>query len=209
MNLLFYGPPGTGKSELARYMAEKLDREIICKRVSDIQDKYVGETEKNIRNAFLEAEREEAVLVIDEADSLLFSRDRAVRSWEISFVNEFLTQMERFRGILICTTNRMKDLDQASIRRFNHKIGFDYLTASGNQIFYDLFLAPIANNRLHHANQDQIKQIVNLTPGDFKIVRDRYSFYPSENVNHNMLIEDLQKEAELKIQHQGNKQIGF
>jgi hypothetical protein len=117
--------------------------------------------------------------------------------------------MERFRGILICTTNRMKDLDQASIRRFNHKIGFDYLTASGNRIFYDLFLAPLANNPLHHANQDQIKQIVNLTPGDFKIVRDRYSFYPSENIDHNMLIGDLQKEAEIKIQHQGNKQIGF
>jgi SpoVK/Ycf46/Vps4 family AAA+-type ATPase len=194
---------------LARFIAEKLDREIICKRVSDIQNKYIGETEKNIKNAFFEAEREEAVLVIDEADSLLFSRDRAVRSWEISFVNEFLTQMERFRGILICTTNRMKDLDQASIRRFNHKIGFDYLTASGNQIFYDLFLGSLTGDAIEDATRDEIKQIVNLTPGDFKIVRDRYSFYPSENVNHNMLIEDLQKEAEIKMQHQGNKQIGF
>jgi len=200
MNLLFYGPPGTGKSELARYMAEKLDREVINKRISDIQDKYVGETEKNIRNAFFEAEREEAILVFDEADSLLFSRDRAVRSWEISFVNEFLTQMERFRGILICTTNRMKDLDQASIRRFNHKIGFDYLTDSGNQIFYDLFLVPFARDSLNSTLRTKIKQINYLTPGDFKIVRDRYSFYPSDKISHNMLIEDLQKEAEMKAQ---------
>jgi SpoVK/Ycf46/Vps4 family AAA+-type ATPase len=210
MNLLFYGPPGTGKSELARYMAEKLDREIICKRVSDIQDKYVGETEKNIKNAFLEAEREEAILVIDEADSLLFSRDRAVRSWEFSFVNEFLTQMEKFRGILICTTNRMKDLDQASIRRFNHKIGFDYLTASGNQIFYDLFLGPLANNPLNHSTREEIKQINNLTPGDFKVVRDRYSFCSSKDVDHNMMIEALRKEAEIKMQQQDlRKAIGF
>ncbi len=209
MNLLFYGPPGTGKSELARYIADKLDREIICKRVSDIQDKYVGETEKNIKNAFQTAEREEAILVFDEVDSLLFSRDRAIRSWEISFINEFLTQMERFRGILICTTNRMKDLDQASIRRFNHKIGFDYLTANGNQIFYDLFLAPLANNSLNRATRTKIKRINNLTPGDFKIVRDRYSFYPSEDIDHNLLIEALRKEAELKAQHHLEKKIGF
>ena len=55
------------------------------------------------------------MLVIDEADSVLFDRDHARHSWEISFTNEFLTRMEHFRGILICTTNRMKDLDGASI----------------------------------------------------------------------------------------------
>ena len=99
----------------------------------------MGATEQLIRRAFEEAEREEAVLVLDEADTFLFSRDRAVRSWEISFTNEFLTQMERYRGILICTTNRMTDLDQASIRRFNHKIRFDYLTPEGNRIFISDF----------------------------------------------------------------------
>ncbi len=78
---------------------------------------WVGEGEKNIKRAFAEAESEEAILIIDEADSLLFNRDRAVRSWEISFTNEFLTRMERFRGILICTTNRVEDLDSASLRR--------------------------------------------------------------------------------------------
>lgn len=210
MNLLFYGPPGTGKSELARYIAEKLDRETICKRVSDIQNKYVGETEKNIRNAFLEAEREEAILVFDEVDSLLFSRDRAVHSWEISFTNEFLTQMERFRGILICTTNRMKDLDQASIRRFNHKIGFDYLTASGNQIFYNLFLGPLANSPLNSAARRKINRLNHLTPGDFQVIRDRYSFYASEDVDHNFLIEALQNEAQIKAQqHDLGEKIGF
>ena len=132
MNLLFYGPPGTGKSELARYIAEHLHKEIIHKRYSDLQSMWVGEGEKNIKYAFAEAEAQEAILVIDEADSLLFSRDRAIRSFEISFTNEFLTQMERYKGILICTTNRLKDLDHASIRRFNHKVEFDYLKAKGN-----------------------------------------------------------------------------
>jgi transitional endoplasmic reticulum ATPase len=60
MNLLFYGAPGTGKSELARYIAGLLDREIIVRRASDLRDPYVGMTEKNIRVAFDQAEREEA-----------------------------------------------------------------------------------------------------------------------------------------------------
>ena len=66
-----------------------------------------GKARANIREAFEEAERQEAILIMDEAESLLFNRDRARHSWEISLTNEFLTSMERFRGILICTSNRM------------------------------------------------------------------------------------------------------
>ncbi|MBU1662933.1 MAG: AAA family ATPase, partial [Chloroflexi bacterium] len=66
-NLLFYGPPGAGKSELARYIAGHLDRELMVKRVSDVVSPYIGETEQNISRIFSEAEDAEAVLVIDEA----------------------------------------------------------------------------------------------------------------------------------------------
>ena len=83
-NILFYGPPGSGKSALSRYIADRVDRTILCKRASDLLDAYVGETEKRIRAAFEEATSEDAVLVIDEADSFLHNRDQAVRSWEVS-----------------------------------------------------------------------------------------------------------------------------
>ena len=198
MNLLFYGPSGTGKSELARYIADQLDRKIICKRISDLQSMYVGEGEKNIKRAFQEAEAEEAVLVIDEADSLLFSRDKARHSWEISFTNEFLTQMEKFRGILVCTTNRLDDLDSASLRRFNHKIGFDYLTAEGNLLFYDIFLKSLTFDKLDSISREDLKRIEKLAPGDFKLVRDRYSFHPHSDINHAMLIDALKNESKLK-----------
>ncbi len=209
MNLLFYGPPGTGKSELARYIANRMDREIICKRISDLQSMWVGAGEKNIKAAFQKAEAEEAVLIIDEADSVLFSRDRARNSWEISFTNEFLTQMEKYRGILVCTTNRLDDLDPASLRRFNHKVGFDYLTPIGNMLFYDLFLGPLTDDRLDQSGREEIKAVQNLAPGDFKVVRDRYSFHPAENIKHGMLIDALNKEAELKSKNVHARQIGF
>ena len=149
-----------------------------------------------------------AVLVIDEIDSILFSRVDAVRSWEVSFTNEFLAQMERFRGVLICTTNRMESLDSASIRRFNHKIGFDYLTGQGNLVFYDRLLGQLADGRLSAVEKSHLRSLKKLTPGDFKIVRDRFSFMRNRMLNHSSLIQALEEEIEVKMKQMG-RPVGF
>ena len=70
----FFGAPGTGKSELARYIADQTGKQIMIRRASDIIDKYVGETEKNIAAMFSDACQQEAILVLDEADSFLADR---------------------------------------------------------------------------------------------------------------------------------------
>jgi SpoVK/Ycf46/Vps4 family AAA+-type ATPase len=209
MNLLFYGPPGTGKTALARHIAGCLDREILCKRYSDLQSMYVGQGERNIRLAFEEAENEEAVLVVDEVDSMLFSRENAVRSWEVSFTNEFLTQMEQFRGILICTTNRMTELDAASIRRFNRKIKFDYLTPAGNLAFYGKLLANLVGAPLDDQAISMLKRISNLAPGDFKTVRDRFVFHSQNRLTHPILVDALMEESRIKDAHTQKRSIGF
>jgi SpoVK/Ycf46/Vps4 family AAA+-type ATPase len=209
MNLLFYGPPGTGKSELARYIAGTLNRELICKRSSDLLDPYVGMTERKLAEAFSEAEAQEAVLVMDEVDSILASRDRAHHSWEVSFTNELLAQMERFRGILICTTNRLMDLDQASIRRFNFKIGFNYLKPEGTVLFYRKLLAPLASAPLEPSLVDELRMLPDLAPGDFKVVRDLCLLLPSGQATHAVLIGALREEARIKKSHSGQKSLGF
>jgi len=90
------------------------------------------------------------------------------------------------------------DLDQASIRRFNFKIGFNSLTPERNVLFYRKLLAPLTNAPLEPSLVDELKTISDLAPGDFKGVRDRCSLYPSDQVTHAVLIGALREEARVK-----------
>ena len=146
-------------------MGERLDREVICRRDSDIQSMYVGKV-KRTSGTLLKKRTGESILIMDEAESLLFNRDRAQRSWELSLTNEFLTSMERFRGILICTTNRMGDLDAASIRRFNHKLGFDFLSPEGMSFFYKKLLWPLIKSPLDGKTENRPEGDCGSIPGD-------------------------------------------
>lgn len=125
--ICLYGPPGTGKSAFGHWLAHKLDKQLVFKRMSDLQSPYLGVMERNLANAFEDAIRNDAILQIDEVDSFLRSRELAKQAWEISQVNEFLTQLESFEGIFIATTNLVHGIDSAALRRFDHKVHLDYL----------------------------------------------------------------------------------
>lgn len=198
MNLLLYGIPGTGKTEFAKYTARRLRRRLIIRRASDLLSMWVGQSEKLIRESFKEAEHDKAVLFIDEADTFLGSRENAARSWEISQVNEFLTNMENFKGMLICATNFKTILDSAAIRRFNIKLKFDYLKSDGNMIFYKRFFNGMISKPLSAAESKLIYSLNFLTPGDFKVVYQQHSFFDKNELSHGMLIESLQNEIETK-----------
>ena len=162
-SLCLQGPPGTGKSAFVRYLAERLGLEVMQKRASDLISAWVGETEKQIADAFAEARDDGAVLVFDEADSLLADRSFASRNWEISQVNEMLTWMESHPLPFACTTNFGQHLDPATLRRFVFKVTLEYLTpAQVVMAFHTLFgLAP----------PEDTADLTALTPGDFAVVR--------------------------------------
>ena len=205
MNLLFWGWPGTGKTEFGKYIADQLGKELLVKRMSDLQSMWVGETEKQIAAAFREAEENDAILFIDEADSVFINRQTANKSWETSQTNEILTQMENFSGILICCTNLLENLDEAAMRRFAFKIKFLPLTNEGKVRLYQKYFSSLTAP-LSKEQQSRLVAIRNLCPGDIKAVWQRTQMLgnsPSDEI-----ISELEKEVSYK--KGGNKStIGF
>jgi hypothetical protein len=127
ITVLFAGPPGTGKTMAAEVMAYRLKLPMYRIDLSQVVNKYIGETEKNLKRIFDAADISDMVLFFDEADALFGkrtdvsdSRDRYA-NLEISYL---LERMERFRGLAILATNRKNDLDQAFLRRIRHIIDF-------------------------------------------------------------------------------------
>ena len=163
-SLCLSGPPGTGKSAYARFLAKELGLEVIQKRASDIFSAFVGETEKQIADAFMEAKEANAFLIFDEADSFLYSRQEASRSWEVTQVNEMLTWMEEHSLPVCFTTNLMDRLDSASLRRFTFHVRFNFMDKDALSLAYKTFFnfTTIPDHGL---------KFENLTPGDFAQVK--------------------------------------
>lgn len=201
-SLLFHGVSGSGKTELANYISDRVGRPLVRKLASDILSMWVGGTEQNIKEAYAEAERKEGILFIDEADSLLFDRGSAQRSWEVTQVNEMLARMEDFVGIQIYATNRLDEMDLACLRRFSHKIEFTYLSPEQCPSFYEHFFG----RSLSGPEKQKLLKIGNLVPGDFYVVKNQFFF--KEDCSNSELIDGLLEESRLKKDRQ-KKPVGF
>ena len=192
--ILLYGESGCGKSYYGQYLAQELGMPIIKRRASDLIDKWVGATEKNIKDAFMEAKQKKAVLLFDEADSFLFDRKYAQRDFECASTNELLTQMEDHPYPFIMTTNLKEKIDKASLRRFLFKIKYDYMTekniVSGVKTYF---------GKEFELTKDQLKELKYVTAGDFKTAKRKMDVledgkYSNEKIYEYLLAEQDEKD---------------
>jgi len=206
MNLLLHGAPGTGKTEFVKFLGKTLDTKVVAKMGSDLISKWVGETERNIADAFRQAKAENAILFLDEIDGMLQSREGAQRSWEITQVNEILQQMEKFGGVLVAATNFSDGLDAASLRRFTFKLEFAHLDNAGKKHFYErMFGVPLAREEAA-----RLENIPDLAPGDFRTVRQSFYYLGAGATNHDRL-DALERESHAKkhTRYSSQRRIGF
>ncbi len=116
-----YGPPGTGKSVTAEAIANALDKPMIRVNYAEIESKFVGETPKNIKEAFQFAKENDAILFFDEADSILGKRLSNVSQSTDHAVNVsrsvMLLELDSFCGVTLFATNFMSNYDSAFVRR--------------------------------------------------------------------------------------------
>lgn len=125
----FYGEPGTGKTMCAHAIAHELKRKILIAPYEIIQSEYVGVGAKNLAAAFEQAEKEDAVLFFDEADSFLRKRTSDTNSSASmhynSMTNVMMQHLENFKGVVIFATNLMETTDKAFKTRITSSIRFD------------------------------------------------------------------------------------
>lgn len=208
IRLLFYGLSGSGKSEFARYISEQLGKPLLIKKASDILNKYVGGTEEKISDAFREAGDNDMLLLFDEADTFFADRESAQHSWERTQVNEFLTQLDEFKGIVICTTNLRNIMDKAMLRRFDFTIKFKAMEQKGIETLLQKYFPS------YDFSERQISKLAaykSITPGDFGRLNGKIRFMDKDEISADLICHEL---CNIQKEKDGDKedferQIGF
>ena len=132
VSVLLCGPPGTGKTMTARVLSDELGLPLYHVNLSQLVDKYIGETEKHLEEIFSNAEKNNLILFFDEADSVFSKRSQVTdakdkyANTEVSFI---LQRLEAYDGIVILATNYLNNIDTAFLRRMQYTITF-YLPGS-------------------------------------------------------------------------------
>jgi SpoVK/Ycf46/Vps4 family AAA+-type ATPase len=139
ISALFAGESGTGKTMAAEVIANDLQLNLYRIDLSAVVNKYIGETEKNLRRLFDAAEDGGAILFFDEADAL-FGKRSEVRDSHDRYanieVNYLLQRMEAYRGLAILATNLKGSLDHAFMRRLRFIVNFPFPGVAERQVMW-------------------------------------------------------------------------
>ena len=175
---LFSGEAGTGKTLCAEILANELDLQLHIVSIPKVVSKWVGETEKNIREIFTHARAQNSMLLFDEADSLFTTRvkvEKAQDHFQNMEVNMLLQEIERFEGIVILTTNLEANIDRAFQRRILFKVAFPVPEAPQREKIWRA-LIPTATPLEEDVDFEYLGEGFELTGGQIKnaVIRAAY-----------------------------------
>eukprot|EP00004_Rigifila_ramosa_P000519 TRINITY_DN1053_c0_g1_i1.p1 TRINITY_DN1053_c0_g1~~TRINITY_DN1053_c0_g1_i1.p1 ORF type:complete len:438 (+),score=125.84 TRINITY_DN1053_c0_g1_i1:77-1315(+) len=165
--ILLYGPPGTGKSYLAKAVATEAESVFFSVSSADLVSKWVGESEKLVRNLFeMARETKPAIVFIDEIDSLCSSRSDSESEGARRIKTEFLVQMNGVgisdEGVLVLgATNIPWALDPAIRRRFEKRIYIPLPEAPSRARMFEIHIG----NTPHTLTKEDFRELGNLTNG--------------------------------------------
>ena len=202
-SLLLYGEPGAGKTYLGNYLAQELGMEVVKKKASDMLSRFVGDSERLISAAFQEAIEKNAILILDECDSMLTDRSKAKQDFQVSSVNTMLSCMEEHPLPFICSTNLKQWLDKASMRRFIFKIKFDEMDYKNIQAGIKEYFG-----KTFKITAEEVKDLKHITAGDFPVVKKKIDILENGNYKKETILEYLREEQKQK-EIVDNKQIAI
>lgn len=216
--ILFSGKPGTGKTATSMAIGKELKRPIVSFDCSKILDMYVGESEKNVRKIFdtyntIKKDLEiEPVLLLNEADQFLSKRlanpTGGADNMHNSMQNIFLEQMERFKGILIATTNLVENMDKAFSRRFNYKMEFQLPNQKERESIWKIYTKylPISKS----FNYKEITKY-EISGGQIELIVKNTAYKNAINNKKSFTEKDFLAQIEMELGNDFNrdKKMGF
>lgn len=182
VSALFAGSPGTGKTMAAHALSTALSIPLYCINLSQVVDKYIGETEKKLEQIFTLAERSNTILFFDEADSLFGKRSEVSDSKdryaniEVSYI---LQRMEQYDGIVILATNNRGNMDDAFLRRIRFIADFQM---PDEELRKQIWLGCFTDQTpLGHLDLDFIARKFEFSGGDIKNVALNAAFLAAKD----------------------------
>ena len=196
--LNFYGKPGTGKTLCARAVASQLNKKLLQVDYSQVESKWVGETGKNIKKIFKIAKENDAVILLDEADSLVSRRMSDGR--QSQHINQerniFMQELDAFKGIVILTTNLFDNYDEAMLRRISQHIEFELPNFEQKIQLYKNHIPEAVNKEELDMNSLAVASI-DFSGGDIKNVCMEAVVRAAMEANENNNLD----QAQLKMSH--------
>jgi hypothetical protein len=215
LTLLFHGPPGTGKTEFALQLSKMTGRPIIKVEISDFQSKWVGESERKLKEVFrdykLSCQRmgeKFPILFFNECDQVIGRRvpiKSSVDQMTNALQNILLEEMENFEGILIGSTNLTANMDSAFERRWVMKMQFESPNETAKMAIWKS-----AIKGLRQSEAQELVKRFNFTPGEIANISRRFVIENMLGLTQSRLQTLIQLcETEHYDAHASNKSIGF